>query len=337
MHRLVRIGLVSLMALAAASVPNSAGGVAGFGDVPRAAFYTEAVQWMVDNEITTGTSPTCFSPNSPVTRGQAAAFMWRMEGEPDAEPHQFEDVAAPWQQGPVSWMFERGITTGTSPSKFSPDGVLTRGQLAALLWRLAGEPSASPHSFIDVISPWQQGPVSWMATADPVITTGTSAVTFSPNAPVTRGQLATFFHRYKGEPSVSVEETHPTYPACVQQVPGPTTTTTTTEPPTTTTTAPISVTPPSTSECFWDGVPLQGSVYFTDYSWAADLSVYFTSYSWAADLNVYFTDYSWAATSCGLWYEAPYSWTADFVVYATPYSWAADLSAYVTTNSWAAG
>jgi hypothetical protein len=63
-------------------VPVPAGGVAGFGDVDSGLFYTESVQWMVDNGITTGTSPTCFSPGDPVTRGQAAAFMWRMEGSP---------------------------------------------------------------------------------------------------------------------------------------------------------------------------------------------------------------------------------------------------------------
>ncbi|NIR35251.1 MAG: S-layer homology domain-containing protein, partial [Actinobacteria bacterium] len=52
--------------------------MAGFGDVGAGRFYTDAVQWMVDNDITTGVSPNCFCPDDPVTRGQAAAFMWRM-------------------------------------------------------------------------------------------------------------------------------------------------------------------------------------------------------------------------------------------------------------------
>ena len=89
--------IVALAASAALASISPAGGVAGFGDVPAERFYTEAVQWMVDNDITTGTSPTCFSPNDAVTRGQAAAFMWRMEGEPDAPPHPFIDVNAVWQ------------------------------------------------------------------------------------------------------------------------------------------------------------------------------------------------------------------------------------------------
>ena len=198
-------------------VSSPAGGVAGFGDVPEAAFYTEAVQWMVDNDITTGTSENCFSPLDPVTRGQAAAFMWRMEGEPAAPPHPFTDVTKSWQQGPVSWMFANEITTGTTATTYSPEDTLTRGQLAALLWRLAGEPAAPPHPFVDITRTWQHGPVSWMASTKPVITTGTSATTFSPDNPVTRGQLATFFHRYKGEPAVTVDPAHPTDPACAQQ------------------------------------------------------------------------------------------------------------------------
>ena len=234
LRRFLQCGMVALLMAGAAlgSLPPS-GGVAGFGDVPEQRFFTEAVQWMVDNDITTGTSPTCFSPTDPVTRGQAAAFMWRMEGEPDAPPHPFTDINAAWQQEPVSWMYANGITTGTSSSTYSPNDVLTRGQLAALLHRLAGNPTASPHPFTDVVASWQQGPVSWMATTDPVITTGTSPTTFSPNEVVTRGQLATFFWRYKGEPSVTVNSIHPSDPLCRDQVGGPTTTTTTT-----TTTAP---------------------------------------------------------------------------------------------------
>ena len=74
-----RAAMVAVTVLIAAGVSlalsSPVGSVAGFGDVPEQSFYTDAVQWMVDNDITTGTSATCFSPNDAVTRGQAAAFM----------------------------------------------------------------------------------------------------------------------------------------------------------------------------------------------------------------------------------------------------------------------
>jgi hypothetical protein len=227
--------LVSAMFAAVVSSAPPVGSVAGFGDVDVGRFFTEPVQWMVDNNITTGTSPTCFSPEDAVTRGQAAAFMWRMEGRPDpGTPHSFTDVIAAYQQDPVSWMSNNNITTGTSPTTYSPDDPLTRGQIAALMWRLAGNPAAAGHPFTDVTKSWQQTPVAWMVANS--ITTGTSPTTFSPDDTVTRGQLATFFYRYKGSPAVTVDPTHPTSPTCAAQVAGPPSSTSTTTSTTTTTT-----------------------------------------------------------------------------------------------------
>ena len=203
------------------AVPMPAGGVAGFGDVAEGQYFTEPVQWMVDNEITTGTSATCFSPGATVTRGEVAAFLWRMEGSPKGSPgHQFTDVVAPWQQDPVSWMAAQAITTGTTATTFSPEASVTRGQVAAFLHRLAGSPPAPPATqFTDVTEEWQIVPVGWMVQNG--ITTGTTPATFSPDDIVTRGQIAAFLYRYKGSPTVAVDSTHPTSPACEAQVPGP--------------------------------------------------------------------------------------------------------------------
>ena len=198
--------VVSVTISGVMSVSSPAAGVAGFGDVDSDQYYTDAVQWMVDNDITTGVSPTCFAPDDPVTRGQAAALMWRMEGSPPpGAAHDFGDVVAPWQQDPVSWMFNNGITTGTSATTYSPDGHLTRGQVAVLLHRLVGSPDApAPVQFPDVVEAWQITPVGWLLQQG--ITTGTSSTTFSPDVPVTRGELATFFYRYKGSPAVVIDD-----------------------------------------------------------------------------------------------------------------------------------
>ncbi|MGB1681394.1 MAG: S-layer homology domain-containing protein, partial [Acidimicrobiales bacterium] len=87
---------------------------------------------MAHEEITTGTSPGFFSPRDAVTRAQAATFIWRFAGEPAPEaPSGFDDVADDvYFTDAVAWMKERGITTGTSRTEFSPDGVVTRAQLA---------------------------------------------------------------------------------------------------------------------------------------------------------------------------------------------------------------
>ena len=208
--------VAALLSLAMLSTVSPVASVAGFGDVEDGRYFTAPVQWMVGDGITNGTSPSCFSPSVSVSRGQAAAFLWRMEGRPAAEPHPFSDVDKEWQQDPVSWLFAEGITTGTSSSTFSPDRALTRGQFAALLYRFAGRPPvAEPHPFSDVDKGWQQDPVSWLFAEG--ITTGTSATEFSPGDPVTRGQMATFLYRYQGSPPVTVDASSP---ACGGPSPG---------------------------------------------------------------------------------------------------------------------
>jgi S-layer homology domain len=69
--------------------------------------------------------------------------MWRMEGKPAAPPHPFTDVTKDWQQKAISWLFANKITTGTSPTEFSPDDPATRGQLATFLYRYKGEPKVT--------------------------------------------------------------------------------------------------------------------------------------------------------------------------------------------------
>ena len=113
----------------------------GFDDVDAEAFYADAVAWMKEAGITTGTTPTTFDPTDLVTRGQLATFLWRLAGKPEAPvSEQFEDV--PDDKFYTAAVLHHGLTTGTSPTMFSPDDPLTRGQIATFLWRLAGKPEA---------------------------------------------------------------------------------------------------------------------------------------------------------------------------------------------------
>lgn len=173
-----------------------------FSDVPPVAYFFEPVQWMTEQAITTGLTPTTFGPDVSNTRGQLATFIWRFVGEPEvATAHGFDDVPeGVFFADAVAWMKEHGITTGISPELFGPDGSVTRGQAAAFLWRVAGEPASSfSHDFGDVAgSAYYSTAVRWMAEWG--ITTGTSDTTFSPDDPLTRGQTAAFLWRLAGEP-----------------------------------------------------------------------------------------------------------------------------------------
>ena len=146
--------VAALLSLAMLSTVSPVASVAGFGDVEDGRYFTAPVQWMVGDGITNGTSPSCFSPSVSVSRGQAAAFLWRMEGRQAAEPHPFSDVDKGWQQDPVSWLFAEGITTGTSATAFSPGDPVTRGQMATFLYRYQGSPPVT----VDASSPACGGP-----------------------------------------------------------------------------------------------------------------------------------------------------------------------------------
>ena len=168
----------------------------GFDDVPASAYYAQSVIWAAENGITTGTSATRFSPDAGCSRAQFVTFLWRAMGSPapKSEKNPFSDVQkGAYYYEAVLWAVEKGVTTGTSATKFSPNATLTRAQTVTFLWRLAGEPSGSA-SFYDVpAGAYYADAVAWAAQKG--ITTGTSANSFSPNQTCTRAQTVTFLYR----------------------------------------------------------------------------------------------------------------------------------------------
>ena len=117
----------------------------------------------------------------------------------------FVDVpASAYYADAVKWAVEKGITTGTSATTFSPETSCTRAQMVTFLWRAAGSPApkATTTAFTDLDkSAYYYDAVLWAV--EQGITTGTSATTFSPHATVTRGPTVTFLYRFAGQPAVS--------------------------------------------------------------------------------------------------------------------------------------
>ena len=108
-----------------------------FADVDRAAYYYDAVLWAVEQGITNGTAEMTFSPDTAVTRGQTAALLYRAAGSPETEKQaDFIDVAADaYYADAVAWAEENGIADGIGNARFDPNGICTRGQIAAFLYR----------------------------------------------------------------------------------------------------------------------------------------------------------------------------------------------------------
>ena len=169
-----------------------------FTDVPANAYFHDAVEWAVEEGITSGTTAVTFSPYNACTRAQVVTFLWRAAGcpEPESSYTPFVDVPAnAYYHDAVLWAAEEGITTGVTASRFNPNATVTRGQTVTFLWRWDGEPEADrPSSFRDVAaSAYYSKAVSWAVEAG--ITKGTTAAAFSPNQTCTRAQIVTFLYR----------------------------------------------------------------------------------------------------------------------------------------------
>lgn len=182
--------------------PSQPTGTNPFTDVKAGAYYYDAVLWAVEQKVTSGTSATTFSPDASCTRGQIVTFLWRAAGspKPSSNNNPFTDVkAGAYYYDAVLWAVEKGITSGTSATTFSPDTSCTRGQTVTFLYRAAGSPKAasSTNPFTDVKSgAYYYDAVLWAV--EQKITSGTSATTFAPDATVTRGQTVTFLYRSQG-------------------------------------------------------------------------------------------------------------------------------------------
>ena len=108
-----------------------------FRDVPKNAYYYNAVLWAVEQGITNGTSKTTFSPESPCTRAHVVTFLYRSESAPKVTAkNPFSDVAkGQYYYDAVLWAVKNNVTNGTDATHFSPGNPCTRGQIVTFLYR----------------------------------------------------------------------------------------------------------------------------------------------------------------------------------------------------------
>lgn len=172
-----------------------------FLDVPIRAYFRQAVEWAVENGITSGTTPVTFGPKENATRAQTMTFLWAAAGAPEPETAEspFKDVAEDaYYYKAVLWAVENGITSGVSADAFGPDRPVTRAQVATFLYGIAGRPEAGDEPFADVNEgDYFAAPVAWAYKEG--ITSGTSETTFGPNNDCLREQIITFMYLYFAE------------------------------------------------------------------------------------------------------------------------------------------
>ena len=118
----------------------------------------------------------------------------------------FTDVSpADYFAPAVEWAVERGVTNGTSATKFSPSAPCTRAQVVTFLWRARGCPeSGATNAFSDVRkTAYYYQPVLWAV--EHSITNGVTEKFFSPHLGCSRAQILTMLWRDAGKPAASGE------------------------------------------------------------------------------------------------------------------------------------
>ena len=169
--------------------PNQNGSqatVGSFKDVPQNSWFASAVQYVTSNSLMNGTSTTAFSPSATMSRGMLMTVLARYAGEST-------EGGTVWYEKGMNWAKNKGISDGSAPNRN-----ITREQLAAMLYRYAGEPdgAADLSAYTDAgsVSAYAEQAVQWCVKNG--ILTGKTSSTLAPQATATRAECAAMLQRF---------------------------------------------------------------------------------------------------------------------------------------------
>ena len=183
-----------------------------FTDVDTARWYHPGVDFCVKRGLMIGTSATTFEPYANVTRAQLVTMLWRQAGSPaPAGVSPFYDVGQQvYYSKAVAWAYENDIVTGVSEKEFQPNAVLSRQDMAVILYRYT-EHYLGIEPFLGIavdlewlfpdggaVSAYAVDAVRWTVARTLILGENNSAyqVMLNPKGLATRAQIANVFCRY---------------------------------------------------------------------------------------------------------------------------------------------
>lgn len=156
-----------------------------YADIPASAWYCEAVSFVTERGLMSGTGTDPFAPAEAMTRGMLMTVLARLDGVDTSG-------GASWYEKGLAWAMENGVSDGTAPH-----ANITREQLAAMLYRYAGSPAAAGElEFLDAASvhDYALDAVRW-AVANGILS-GYGDGTLMPGGYATRAETAAMLKRY---------------------------------------------------------------------------------------------------------------------------------------------
>lgn len=116
-----------------------AAGSNDFQDIPKGAWYSDAVSWAAQSGVVSGFGDKRFGPGENITREQLAVMLWRYAGEPTPKiaSLNFTDASRvrSYAVKAMCWAVENGIINGYGGGRLEPGGLATRAQTASMLMR----------------------------------------------------------------------------------------------------------------------------------------------------------------------------------------------------------
>ena len=196
---------VSFVETAPEPTPEPEPNVLPFADVPEGAWYEDAVRYVYENGLMTGTGADTFAPDQPTSRAMIATILWRMAGSPVVNYlMDYDDVdPSAWYGEAVRWASSAGVVTGYGDGTFGPDALITREQLAVMLYRFAAfrgyDVSAggmAVREFDDYgdISDWALEAMAWAVDAG--LLGGKEGNVLDPAGTATRAEVAAVLQRF---------------------------------------------------------------------------------------------------------------------------------------------
>ena len=170
-----------------------------YNDIPANAWYNDAVSFVTEKGLMSGTGMNTFAPNDNLTRAMLAQILYNNEEKPTTSGSLFTDVqSGVWYAEAISWANQKGIVRGYGNGQFGPDDNITREQLAVMLWRYAGEPTsnASLNRFTDMdkVGDYTLTALQWAV--EKGIISGKGNGTLDPTGNATRAEAAQMLMKY---------------------------------------------------------------------------------------------------------------------------------------------
>ncbi len=172
----------------------------GYTDVPDNRWFSAPITYCREKGLMSGVGDKKFLPDSEMTRSMLAGVLYRAAGQPEVSSYEipFTDVkSGKWYTSSVLWASETGIIAGYGNGLFGTDDPVTREQVVASIWRMEGEPEATPgQDFEDEgsISVYALTAVDWAH--EKGIISGKPGNLFDPQASMTRAEVATVLYNY---------------------------------------------------------------------------------------------------------------------------------------------